>query len=350
MQPSLAQAQREIKCVVWDLDNVIWDGVLLEDERVAVRPGIVDVLRTLDERGILMSIASRNHEETAMHRLEELGIAQLFLHPQINWGSKAASILHIQEALNIAMDAIAFVDDQPFELAEVAFAHPEVLCLEASEIDGWLHRAELTPRFLTADAKRRREMYINDITRARAEESFEGPKEEFLATLGMQFRIARAREEDLHRVEELTRRTSQLNATGRTYAYENLAAILSSNAHDLLVAELEDRFGAYGKIGLALVERGSDEHTLLLLLTSCRVMSRGVGTILLHYVMRRAREAGVRLLAHFVETKRNRMMFVTYKFAGFREVNRQGELLVLENDLAHIPEPPPYVTIHALSN
>ena len=347
MQQRAVEVRREIKCVVWDLDDVIWDGVLLEDENVALRPGLVELLRTLDERGILLSIASRNHEEAAMHKLEELGIAELFLYPQINWGSKAASIVQIQKTLNISMDAIAFVDDQPFERAEVAFAHPEILCLETTEIDGLLRRAEFTPRFLTADARRRREMYRNDITRARAEERFEGPREEFLATLGMEFRIARAHEEDLRRAEELTRRTSQLNATGCTYSYEELAAILSSNAHDLLVAELEDRFGAYGKIGLALVERGSDSHTLRLLLTSCRVMSRGVGTILLHHVMRRARDAGARLFAHFVETKRNRTMFVTYKFAVFREVGRQGELLVMENDLTHIPEPPPYVTVRA---
>jgi FkbH-like protein len=117
-----------------------------------------------------------------------------------------------------------------------------------------------------------------------------------------------------------------------------------SDDHLVLVADLVDKFGSYGTIGLALAERGDPWH-LRLLLMSCRTMSRGVGTILLNHVMTRAKEAGSRLRADFVETGRNRMMQVTYAFAGFEEASRDGNRVVLESDLSRIQPAAPYVTV-----
>src|SRR5579863_9689303 len=84
-----------IKCVVWDLDNTLWDGVLLEDEQVSLRPGVLEVIKTLDSRGILHSIASKNDRAAAMNKLAEFGLSEYFLYPQINWNSKAASVREI---------------------------------------------------------------------------------------------------------------------------------------------------------------------------------------------------------------------------------------------------------------
>jgi GNAT superfamily N-acetyltransferase len=172
-----------------------------------------------------------------------------------------------------------------------------------------------------------------------------GTKEEFLATLGMRFTLAPAAEEDLRRAEELTQRTNQLNTTGYTYSYEELDAFRLSDEHLLLVASLEDKYGSYGKIGLALAECGREAWEVKLLLMSCRVMSRGVGMIMINHVMSRAKRAGARLRAGFLPNGRNRMMYVTYKFAGFKEVEKRGDLSVLEHDLAHVPPFPGYVEV-----
>ena len=340
--------KQSIKCVVWDLDDTVWDGILLEDREVKLRPHVVHILKTLDERGILHSIASRNDHDVAMAKLKELGIDEYFLYPQINWNSKAASIAQIAQDINIGLDAVAFVDDQPFEREEVAFSHGQVLCLDSAKLDGILDRHELNPRFITEDSRLRRRMYMADIARNRVEADYVGPKEEFLATLGMIFTIAPCREEDLKRAEELTVRTNQLNATGYTYSYDELDELRRSRRHELLIASLEDRHGTYGKIGLALVEKDGEVWTLKLLLMSCRVMSKGVGTLLLQHILRLAKDAGARLRAEFVSNDRNRQMLITYKFAGFKEIERVGEVILFENDYSVLQPPPVYVDVRIL--
>src|SRR3954447_23818420 len=251
-----------VKCVIWDLDNTVWDGILLEDAAVILRPRVAHTLKTLDERGILHSIASRNDHDAAMARLREMGLDEYFLYPQINWGSKASSVAQIAKDLNLALDAFAFVDDQPFEREEVAFSHPGVLCVDSAHLDDLLDRPEFNPRFITEDSRLRRRMYQADIRRNSEEAEFVGPKEEFLATLGMIFTIAPCREEDLKRAEELTVRTHQLNTTGYTYSYEELDELRRSPHHQLLISSLEDRHGTYGKIGLTLIEMGEGIWTV----------------------------------------------------------------------------------------
>lgn len=336
---------RPVKCVVWDLDNTVWDGVLLEDQQVRPRPEVLDVLRTLDGRGILHSIASRNDSAAARAKLDELGIGDLFLYPQINWGSKAESVATIVRRLNLDPDAFAFVDDQAFEREEVNARFPTVRCFDAADAAGLPSLPACRPAFVTAESRQRRHMYRAAIDRDEAEGEFTGTSEEFLATLDMVYTIAPAAEDDLKRAEELTVRTHQLNTTGRTYSYAELEQLRRSDDHLLLMAGLTDRFGSYGKIGMALVELGPRVWRVKLLLMSCRVMSRGVGTVLLNEIQRLAAGAGVRLHADFVANDRNRMMYVTYRMGGFREVSRDGDEVVLAGPDGEIPAPPPYLTL-----
>ncbi|MBW4619913.1 MAG: HAD-IIIC family phosphatase [Cyanosarcina radialis HA8281-LM2] len=343
--PEKQDKKKQIKCVVWDLDNTLWNGILLEDNSVSLRNQVVDLIQTLDSRGILHSIASRNDYDRAMEKLEELGLKEYFLYPQINWNSKVASINNIAKSINISLEAIAFIDDQPFELEEVGFSCPEVLCINAFNLDQLLDLPAMNPRLITADSKMRRLMYINDLERDRAEENFIGSQEEFLATLKMNFTISSAQEEDLQRAEELTVRTNQLNTTGYTYSDDELKYFIRSPQHKLLIASLDDKYGSYGKIGLALVECQEKIWTIKLLLMSCRVMSRGVGTILLNYIMNLAKTHNVCLQAEFIANNRNRMMYITYKFAGFKETEQIGNTAILKTQLTRIQAFPDYVNL-----
>ena len=311
-------SEQSIKCVVWDLDNTLWDGTLMVDEHVSLRRDVRRIIRTLDERGILQSVASKNDYASAMAKLQEFNLDQYFLFPQIGWHSKALSVKTLAESINIGLDAIAFVDDQAFEREDVNFSHPEVLCIGAVDLDKMLDMPEMNPRFITADSKIRRRMYLSDQVRQKEEKYYAGPKEEFLASLRMVLSIFHAKEEDLRRAEELTVRTHQLNATGYTYSYDELNQFRLSERYTLLMARLKDKYGTYGHIGLSLIERLTDLWTIKLLLMSCRVMSRGVGTIMLTHIMQLAKINNVCLQAEFVPNGRNRMMEITYRFAGLR--------------------------------
>lgn len=345
VETSDAGRRGRIKCVVWDLDNTLWDGVLLEDGAVRVRAHVIEVIRQLDGRGILNSVASRNEHDEALAVLERLGLGDLFLFPQISWNPKSEAVATIAREINIGVDAIAFVDDQEFELAEVAHALPEVLCVNAAALDGLLDLPEFAPRTITDESARRREMYRAAIARREAEDAVREVDDEFLAGLDMVFSMAPADEVDLARAEELTVRTHQLNSTGVTYSYEELDALRRSPDHLLLVATLTDRFGSYGKIGLALVDRSRPVWRLKMMLMSCRVMSRGVGTLMLGEIGRLAAEHADGLEAEFSDTGRNRIMYITYRFAGFSEVALDGSACVLRADVSRIPPRPAYVRL-----
>ncbi len=338
--------EKEIKCVVWDLDNTLWDGVLLESGQVRLKKNIPEIIETLDKRGILHSIASKNSFDDASKKLKEFGVEHYFLYPEINWNAKSVSLENIQKNLNIGMDSMLFIDDQVFEREEVQSVHKAVTCLDASKYLNLPAHPRLNPTLITEDSRRRRLMYLEEMQRNRKEENFQGPQEQFLESLDMEFLISEAHEEDLKRAEELTVRTNQLNTTGQTYSYEELNRFRISDSHKLLVCELNDTFGSYGKIGLALVEMTETHWHLKLLLMSCRVMSRGVGTVLLSHIMQQAKSEEKRLLADFKKTDRNRMMYITYKFANFKEYssNRNG-ISLLENNLSRIQPFPPYIDV-----
>ncbi len=337
--------EKKVKCVVWDLDNTLWNGVLPENDNVSLRDGIVDIMQTLDSRGILQSVASKNDYDHAMRKIEEFGLQNYFLYPQINWNPKSSSVKAIAESINIGIDTLAFVDDQPYEREEVNFSFPQVLCIDAADIDKLLLMSEMNPRFITQDSKIRRQLYLSDIKRNKIEESFEGPKEDFLSSLDMVFTISPAKEEDLKRAEELTVRTHQLNTTGYTYSYEELEYFRTSRDHILLIATLDDKYGTYGKIGLTLIECHKDLWNIKLLLMSCRVMLRGVGAIMINHIRNEAKKNSVRLRSEMISNERNRMMYMTYKFAGFKEIEKKGDLTVFENDLTEIPDFPEYAKV-----
>ena len=258
---------------------------------------------------------------------------------------KSDSVGQIAQALNIGLDTFAFVDDQPFERDEVAFTHDKVLCIDAAELDDLLDRPEFNPRFITEESRLRRHMYMADIRRNREEAEFVGPTEEFLATLNMIFTIAAARGEDLKRGRGADRPHPSAQHDRLHLLLRRAGRLPHSPDHLLLISSLEDRHGTYGKIGLTLVEKGADAWTVKLLLMSCRVMSKGVGMIMIHHILRMAKEAGVKLRAEFLSTDRNRQMLITYRFAGFKEVGRTGDVALMENDYSAIQPPPPYVDL-----
>ncbi|MGC4806559.1 HAD-IIIC family phosphatase [Micromonospora sp. DT233] len=329
----MSQTPPTVKCLVWDLDNTLWKGTLLEDGVVTLADEVRETIVALDARGILQSVASRNDHEHAWARLVELGVAEYFVVPQIGWGRKPDSIRAIADELQFALDTIAFIDDQPTELAEIDHQLPEVRCYRADQVAELTGRPEFSPAAVTVDSRRRRQMYQAKFRRDTAREGFQGPDEDFLRSLELEMVIDRARDEDISRLEELTLRTSQMNATGVHYSDATLRGLIDDPDHEVLVVSMTDRFGPHGAVGVVLLARLAGVWHLKLLATSCRVVSFGAGAIILRWLGDQAARAGVHLVANFRPTNRNRIMEIAYRFAGFTddgceclaEVNRSTE-------------------------
>jgi FkbH-like protein len=318
-----------VKCVVWDLDDTVWEGVLAEGGGTALRPGVEALLRTLDSRGVLHSVASRNEHGRAMERLEKFGLAEYFLAPQIGWQPKSRMLRAIAEELNIAVDSLLFLDDSPFERAEVEDACPEVRVLDSADLTGLADRPDLDPP-VTPEARERRQLYRRAEQRRAHEESFEGPRVEFLRSLDMRLTIAPAGPDDLVRAAELTQRTHQLNTTGLEFSAAELRELMDRDDQTLLVMSLEDRFGSYGTIGLVLLGLHDDtEWRIRLFLMSCRVMGRNVGGAVLTHLARTADTRGLALTADFLPNEVNRQMYMVYRLTGFKDTARRGPVQTL---------------------
>ena len=308
-----------VKCVVWDIDNTLLTGVYLEsgDEPPGADPVLTAVLAELGERGILHALASKNPPEAAAHTARVTGWR--FAAAECGWGNKSGALARIAATLGIAVDALAFVDDDPYERAEVASALPGVLVLspeEAADAAGW---PEFSPPVITPEARRRGEMYAERQRRQAAERSFGGTREEFLESAGTRVTIAAAAAADVPRLAELSARTRQFNSAGAGRAEDWFRGLLAAPDHDVVTVRLRDAFGDDGMVGGCVIARDAGTWTVQLLMMSCRAMGRGVIDALLAWLIRQAARAGARrLLVPCVVSSRSVPLRLALAAAGFR--------------------------------
>jgi len=274
-----------IKCLIWDLDETLWSGTLTEHEAVRLRPGMHELLAQLDNLGILQSIASRNDRDQALEQLEEFGISHYFLLSQIGWESKADSVQTIAEGLNIGLDAVAFIDDNPFERGEVASRLPEVTVLAAEEAVRLLELPQFQPPQHTSESSNRRVMTAASLARRTAADEFAGSREAFLHNCRMKLSLRLAQKEDLQRVLELVSRTNQLNNFKEPVAAKQTMQYIADENKRLYIAELEDKFGWHGIVAAAMIDLHATRLEVKLFCISCRVEGRGIGTAFLGAVL-----------------------------------------------------------------
>jgi FkbH-like protein len=323
----------KFKCLVWDLDNTLWDGTLVEDgpERIRIRQSVVDIIKRTDERGIVHSIASKNNFDDAMKTLRRYGVDDYFLYPQITWGPKSQSIAQIAKLLNIGLEAVAFIDDQKFEREEVKSALPQVVVIDAVDYGNIPERAECSVP-VTPESKTRRFKYREQEQRIAALESYKGDYFGFLRDCRMEVKVGHLDDANLKRVYELAQRTNQLNFSGNRYSEVRLSEIMNSPYLETFVIECSDRFGNYGIVGFAVVD--IREPRLLDLMFSCRVQGKRVEHAVLSFLLRRfAADDEQDFYANFRRTSRNAPSGKVFEELGFECVaNNEGSLsLVLRH-------------------
>jgi methoxymalonate biosynthesis protein len=314
-----------VKVVVWDLDGTLWPGVALESEAAPVVPAAV--LRTLDtlaSRGILLSVASRNPESVG-----EWLPADRFVSPQLGWGRKSDALRRIADDLDVAIDTLAFVDDDPMERADVERTLPSVTVLAPDEVPDALDWPEFSPGPVTDAARGRLESYRRRAARREARSAFDGSEEDFLRWCALRAVIRPAAPGDFGRLAELAARTTQYNSTGAPWT-----------GGPALVLELADRFGDDGLVGLAAL---GPDGTVPLLAVSCRAGGRGAVPVLLTAVARRAGAGRVEVPCRL--TERNVPVRLGLKQAGFTALSRAGDTAVFGRTVTGPPPYPDWVTV-----
>jgi FkbH-like protein len=295
----------KVKCIVWDLDHTLWNGILVEDgaEKLVLRPGIREVIQELDSRGILQSIASKNNHDEAWQVLRQMQLEHFFLAPQISWQPKSESIRTIASRLNVGLDTLLFVDDSDFELQEVRSALPEVRVVNVRDSMD-IPNLEACRVPVTAESRQRRQMYRVEEERQQLASSFGKDYDAFLRGCDIRLNIVSLDEDNLERVHELTQRTNQMNFSGNRYSREVLRQVLSTPWLDAYVLDVEDRFGSYGIVGFSVVD--NREPLITDLMFSCRIQSKRVEHAVLAWLIRRyAGTTGKDVWASYRRTDRN---------------------------------------------
>ena len=338
-----------IKCVVWDIDNTLLDGVYLEsgDDLPAADPVLGGVLRELAGRGILQALASRNPPEAALYVGAVTGVE--FAAAECGWGSKAEAIGKIAAELDLATDAIAFVDDDLLERAEVGAALPDVLVLtpeDAAEAADW---PQFSPAAVTPEARRRGELYAERRRRQAAASAYGGSREDFLRHVGTRMTIGPAVSADLPRLHELSVRTHQLSSGGEPVSEAEFAEFLGSTADQVTTLRLADDYGDDGLVGAAIL---TGNGVAPLVMMSCRALGRGALDALLAWMCRAAARAGATELAvPCLVTSRNVPMRLALAAAGLRaqpgSVAADGRAIFSRSVAGDLPDLPDWVTVAA---
>ena len=284
-QPGVAAGgeKPKIKCVVWDLDNTVWHGILAEDgiEGLRLSHTATLLIREFDRRGIINSIASKNDPEPAMAALRKFGLSEYFVFAQIGWGPKSSGIKAIVADMDVGADTFAFIDDQAFERGEVSELLPDVTVFAETDMETLLNN----PRFdvpITAESGKRREMYRIEEQRKAARESSSADYTDFLRSCRIRLDIQPLSGANLARVYELGQRTNQLNFSGLRYTRADLERLMSNPEIDTFVLACEDKFGDYGIIGFAVLNK---EIALIeSFFMSCRVQRKRVENAFFFYL------------------------------------------------------------------
>jgi FkbH-like protein len=310
----------KVKCVVWDLDNTLWRGVLgeLGHAGVVLDQRCIDVIKELDRRGILQSVASKNDHADAWGKLQECGLDQYFLYPQIHWQEKSGSLRAIAENLNINVDTFAFIDDSAFERQEVADALPQVRVFDVAEIEALLDQPCLDVP-ISKEGARRREMYRTEEQRRQSEQSFGGRYLEFLRSCEMRARVFEPQGADeVGRCLELIQRTNQLNTSGIRYSQEQFLERLAAPDCWCLAVSCADKFGDYGIVGFLSIRSTETSATVTDFVLSCRVAQKKVENAIFEFVRTACKRRAVTQLAlDFVPSERNGIMRKSLDEVGF---------------------------------
>jgi FkbH-like protein len=350
--PKKAQAAEKVKCVAWDLDNTIWKGILIESspEQIVISNEIKDVIRKLDERGIIQTIVSKNNHDDAWRVLQKNGLDDYFVYPAINWAPKSSNLKKISEKININLDTIALVDDSAFERAEVSETLPQVRIYNEREINNLLSYPEFDIP-VTEASKKRRLSYLTEMQREKVLEEFGEDYAGFLKSCQMKMKIFTPVEErHFMRCLELVQRSNQLNLSSKRYSETEFRELLDRKDISCFAFQCSDRFGEYGIVGFASVLLEEKSALLMDFVISCRVAQKRVEHAFIQWLGEREKKRGGKLIfAELIVTKKNGPLVKVFNELPFKIVEQTDERLLFALDLRTSKNDQDIITIEDLT-
>jgi FkbH-like protein len=337
-----APPAEKLKCIAWDLDNTMWKGVFIESkpEDLVVNQAAVDLIRKLDERGILQTVVSKNTYEDVWPFLEKIGVAEYFLFPAINWGQKSTSLKKIAAALNINIDTFGVIDDSEFERHEIRTMLPMVRVYRDTEIGQISEYPELDVP-VTEESRKRRSFYQVEQQRNQIADHFSGDYVAFLRDCQICLTIfTPVTENEVQRCYELVQRTNQLNLSTRRYDLTAFQSILSDSSYLKYAFECFDRFGTYGIVGFMIVKIVPDGLMIHDFVISCRVAQKLVENALVFWLAQKLVVSEKRFLtAEYIQTKKNAQILSVFEEIKFRKEDKGNGNWMLRLDIQeHMPE------------
>jgi FkbH-like protein len=268
----------KVKCVAWDLDNTLWEGVLIEEgyEGIKLNINAIEVIKKLDERGIINTIVSKNSFEDVYPILQKMGIFEYFVYPAINWGQKSENLKQIAEKLNIGIDTFAFIDDNIREREEVELNLPMIRIFDENQIDHILGLSEFDVP-ITEMSRKRRISYLTDFKRDELKETFSDNYDNYIKNLEIKLVVSRVNTSDKKdRCFELLSRSNQLNLSTNRYSYDQYELLLNDANYKCLSFSCVDKYGDYGLVGFISGKIIDNTFDIVDLVISCRVAKKKV--------------------------------------------------------------------------
>ena len=334
------------KCLIFDLDNTIWGGVIGDDGMENIQIGELGMghafdglqkwIKELKNRGIILAACSKNEEDAAKKPFQEHPDMVLRLEDiavfVANWENKVDNIKHIHKILNIGFDSMVFLDDNPFERNLVRELLPDVTVPELPEDPSLFvsHLCSLnlfeTASFSEEDL-RRTTQYREEVTRSNSQKTFTSI-DDYLSSLEMVSMVRAFDDFSIPRVAQLTQRSNQFNLRAIRYSEADIERMRKSNKFLTLSFHLRDKFGDYGLIGLLILEKlGNGTAFIDTWIMSCRVLKRGMEEFMVNEMTKRVRQLGIeRIIGEYLPTTKNKMVKHFYSQMGFAESSGKWEL------------------------
>ena len=313
------------KCIVLDLDNTLWGGIIGEDGFDGIELGhspngkaFVDFqkeLLSLWNQGIILAINSKNNFDDAMNVIKEHPNMILreknFASIKINWNDKAENLKQIANEINIGLNSIVFFDDDKLNQERIKHEFPEVLTVELSSDPSYfsailkdLNDFNVLQR--TEDDVKRGEMYAQQRERKEFQKSISN-LDDFLEQLDIQVKMKKTSEFLIPRISQLTLKTNQFNLTTKRYQEEEIRNFANNDKFIVGCAQVLDKFGDNGITGVYIINKEDKVWNIDTFLLSCRIMGRGVENGILSQILIDAKNNGIEeIRANFIPTKKNK--------------------------------------------